>query len=156
MSPEETFYLYVDLFNYISKKIGRPIKFKQKQTYMEVNKMLKNNEIDIAFICSGAYISNTNDFKLFAVPLYHNRPYYQAYIIANIHSGINSLVDFYGKSFAFSDRLSLTGKLYPIKRVKELGFVPKTFFSKIIYSGAHDISIKLVEKKLLMELLLIV
>ena len=150
LSPSETFIYYEKLFNYIAKKINRPIEFKQRRTYEEVNTLLKNNQVDLAFICSGAYIDmdNKSIAELIAIPVCDGIPQYSAYILVNNSSGIEKFEDLRGKSFAFVDELSNTGKLYAEKRVKELNSTPEKYFKKIIYSNAHDISIQFVAKKI--------
>lgn len=111
--------------------------------------MLANHEVDIAFICSGAYVLNKGNCDILAVPVCNGLPYYQAYIIVNESSGINSFIGLKGKSFAFSDPLSNTGKLYPEYRLKEMFDASSdVFFSSTIFSNAHDISIQLVSKKI--------
>ena len=56
ISPRETFSYYEDLLKYVSHKIDYKLEFKQRKTYQEVNRLIENNEVDLAFICSGAYI----------------------------------------------------------------------------------------------------
>ncbi len=148
VSPRETFIYYEELLDYISKKVNSPIEMKQRKTYSEVNQMLLNNEVDMAFICSGAYIkiNETNQVELLAIPVCNGKPYYQAYIITNNQSGIEKFDDLEGKSFAFTDPLSNTGKLYAEKRLHELNLSSETFFSSTMYTHAHDISIQLVSK----------
>lgn len=147
ISPSETFRYYKELFDYIAVEVGRPINFKQKKTYKEVNDMLLSNKVDIAFICSGAYIGVSNDVDLLVAPVCDGRPYYQAYVIAYKSPDIESFADFKNKSFAFTDPMSNTGKLYALKRVKEIDSSGNIFFSKTIYTHSHDMSIQMVSKK---------
>lgn len=147
ISPKETYYLYKDLFNYTSEKINIPIKIYQRKTYLEANELLSQNSVDIGFVCTGAYLKNKSNCELLAIPVFNNRPYYQAYIIANKKNKLNSINDLKQKTFAFTDPLSNTGKLYPEKRIKELfNIEADLFFKSITYSGSHDISIQLVSK----------
>ena len=148
ISPKETFKYYEDLFNYISNKIDYEVEFKQRRTYQEVNALLAHNEVDLAFICSGAYVieKENSNIEILAVPVCDGKPLYQAYIIVSDDSGIEKYDDLQGRSFAFTDPLSNTGKLYAEKRCKELGFRSQDFFSDILYSNAHDISMQLVAK----------
>ncbi len=52
ISPKETFSYYEELIKYVGDKLNIPIEFKQRKTYREVNEMLSNKEVDLAFICS--------------------------------------------------------------------------------------------------------
>ncbi len=150
ITPQETFIYYRDLFNYISKELNYEVEFKQRKTYEETNDLIEKNEVDLAFICSLAYViaKENNTAELLAMPLFNGKPTYQAYIITHKSSGIENFEQFEGKNFAFTDPLSNSGKLYAEKRIKELGFDLDSFFDKSMYSHAHDASIQLVSKKI--------
>jgi len=147
-SPRETFTHYSELIEYLSEKLGKTILIKQKKTYDEVNELLKNGEVDFAFICSGAYVglSQKKDVNLLVAPVINDKTYYQAYIISKKNPTINSFADLKDKSFAFTDPLSNTGYSYPKKLLKELKTNKGLFFSKTIYTYGHDISIHMVNR----------
>ncbi|RLD65150.1 MAG: phosphate/phosphite/phosphonate ABC transporter substrate-binding protein [Bacteroidetes bacterium] len=147
-SPKETYTYYHDLVDYISKKIDRPIYIRQKETYVEVNEMLEKSEVDFAFICSGAYAEESlnGKTKLMVVPVVNERTTYQAYIITHKDSKINKFSDFKNKSFAFTDPLSTTGRLYPLSKLNRLGETESDFFLKTVYTYGHDISIQMVNR----------
>lgn len=147
-SPRETFNYYHNLIDFISEKIDRPIYFKQKKTYKEVNDLLENGEVDFAFICSGAYVEEMKKgkIKLLVAPKINNQTYYQAYIITGINSGLNSFMELEASSFAYTDPLSNTGYLYPRKLLQNLNATEEEFFSKTIYTYGHDISIQMVNR----------
>ena len=150
ISPVETFNLYKDLIDYISKKMGVAIEFKQRKTYGEVNDLLEKKQLDFAFICTGAYWEAKKKFPLeiLVVPVVNGKPTYQSYIIVNKESGINSFDELEGKSFAFTDPLSNSGFKYVdgLMRNKKLNI--DNFFSKTIYTYAHDYSIQAVSRKI--------
>lgn len=150
ITPQETFMYYRDLFDYISEKLNYEVEFKQRKTYEEVNNLLESNEVDLAFICSLAYViaEDKNTVELLAMPIFNGKPFYQAYIIVHKSSSIENFQQLKGKSFAYTDPLSNTGRLYGEKRIKELGYKLDTYFSKTMYSNAHDASIQLVSKKI--------
>jgi phosphonate transport system substrate-binding protein len=150
ISPIETFNLYKDLIDYISSKLGVPIEFKQRKTYSEVNELLKENKLDFAFICTGAYLKARNKMpiEILVVPVVEGKPYYKAYVIVNEESNINSIDELQGKSFAFTDPLSNTGYDYIINILKERKSNPEKFFSKTIFTYAHDYSIQAVKRKI--------
>ncbi len=147
-SPRETFTYYSQLIKYLSDKIGKTILIKQKKTYDEVNELLKNGEVDFAFICSGAYVglSQKKDVDLLVAPVINGKSYYQAYIISNKNLKIEKFEDLKDFSFAFTDPLSNTGYFYPKKLLKELETNKNLFFSKTVYTYGHDISIHMVNK----------
>ena len=150
-SPKETIYYYHDLINYISDKIGYPIYIKQKKTYEEVNTLIDNNEVDFAFICSGAFAEQykKHKVKLLVAPQINNKTSYNAYIITHKRSGVSNFSEFDNKSFAFTDPLSNTGRLYPLKKLGLLKQNETDFFMKTIYTYGHDISIQMVNREII-------
>jgi len=148
VSPRETLRYYEDLVHYISRKIGRPIKINQKKTYKEVNDQLKQRQIDAAFICSGAFVEAKSRFpiEIIAVPVVNGKNTYNADVIVRKNSPIRRFEDLRGKTFAFTDPLSNTGRLYAVERVRELHSTPGKFFSKVIYTHGHDYSIQAVAR----------
>ncbi len=150
-SPKETINYYHDLVDYISDKVGYPIYIKQKKTYEEVNTLIENEEVDFAFICSGAFAEQykKHKVKLLVAPQINNKTLYNAYIITHKRSGVTEFKEFDNKSFAFTDPLSNTGRLYPLKKVNLLKKSESDFFMKTIYTYGHDISIQMVNREII-------
>jgi phosphonate transport system substrate-binding protein len=150
ISPEDTFSYYNKVFEYLSTQINRSILFKQRKTYQEVNNLLRLQELDFAFICSGAYVEAKRDFnaEILVVPQIRGKTNYYAYIIVRNDSGINNFMDLRGKRFAFTDRLSNTGCLYPLYLVAQIGQSPEVFFQDSLFTYAHDQSIHAVENRI--------
>ena len=63
---------------------------------------------------------------------------YWSVIITRNDSGINKLADLKGKKFAYGDAASTSGTIYPKHLIRTSGYDPETFFSNVIYAGAHD------------------
>jgi phosphate/phosphite/phosphonate ABC transporter binding protein len=148
ISPKETRIYYQDLFTFMSKKLNYSIEFLQRKTYKEVNDLLVNNEVDLAIICSGAYIdkSANNKIEILTVPVVDGKPYYQSFIIVNKDSKINTFSELNNKKFAYTDPISNTGTLYAKWLIKNMDKNVDCYFSNTVYSYAHDISMQLVAK----------
>lgn len=146
ISPKETFTYYEALMRFVSARLGVPVEMKQRKTYQEVNDMLVDGQIELAFICSGAYVESplNSRVEILAVPVVHGEPTYRAYVIVHENYSAQTFADLKGVSFAFTDPLSNTGYTYAVKRVKQLGSSVETFFSKTLFTHAHDYSIQLV------------
>jgi phosphonate transport system substrate-binding protein len=149
LSPKESFVYYRELFDYIGSKLQVKVEFRQRMSYQEVNQLLEQNLVDIAFICTGAYVDGQGGFDLLVAPVKNNNTYYQAYIITNVESGINSFDELRKRSFAFTDPISNTGSFYPKSLLSRLGESPEHFFSSVINTGSHDLSIQMVSRNLL-------
>ncbi|NOY58438.1 MAG: phosphate/phosphite/phosphonate ABC transporter substrate-binding protein [Calditrichaeota bacterium] len=150
ISPKETFTYYQDLMAYLSEKMGYDIQFRQRKTYKEVNDMLRENQLDFAFICSGAYVRAVRQFPLeiLVVPVVNGEPFYHSYIIVHKDSEINSVSQLRGRSFAFTDPFSNSGYLYMADLLKKMGETPESFFQRTIFTYAHDYSIQAVSRKI--------
>jgi phosphonate transport system substrate-binding protein len=149
-SPRETFAYYKEMFKYIEAQTGMKVVMIQRKTYEEINRLSKSNQVDLAFICSGGYVYGLADssFNLLVIPERNGLKKYQSYIITHKNSGISTLEDLKEKRFAFTDPMSTAGKIYPTKRLKDLGTSPSEFFASYTYTYAHDNSIQLVAKQM--------
>jgi len=143
-SPVTTMSGYGDFINYISKKTGMKVLLKQRRKYAEINELLKSGEAQFALTCTGAFLSGKYDFglELLAVPVVDGETSYNSYIIVHQESGIKSFDELKGKVFAFTDPLSLSGRLYPLYLLNQLKSKPETFFEKTFYTSSHEKSIE--------------
>lgn len=146
ISPQNTYRYYVDLVNLIAQRMNRDVEFVQKKTYAQVNEMLKRNALDLAFVCSGPYVSGRDEFgmQLVAVPVCHGEKVYYSYFIASAKSGIGSFDDFRGKTFVFTDPLSNSGYMVPTYYLALRGESPESYFGKTFFTNSHDNSIQAV------------
>ena len=150
MSAQETVVYYHQLLEYIADKLGRQIQLVQRKTYGEINELIGMGQIDLAFICSGPYAGGKEKFgfEALAMPRVRGSHLYQAYLIVNKDSPFQKLDDLRGKSFAFTDPESNTGKLVPTYWLNKTGAKAEDFFGKTIYTYSHDNSIRAVAMSL--------
>ena len=145
-SPTITMETYQDLVAYLSRHLGEKVVLKQRRTYEEVNRLLQSGEADFGHVCTGAFLAGRKAFglKLLAIPVIHGHPYYQAYIIVNHEGPYKKLEDLKGRTFAFTDPLSLTGRIYVLARLREMRTSPDKFFRRVFFTYGHQKSIELV------------
>jgi phosphonate transport system substrate-binding protein len=150
ISPKETFDLYRQLLAYLGRKLDQDLEFVQRKTYAEIDELLKKGEIDLAFICSGPYVTGREKFGFepLAVPEVHGTHFYRSYLIVNKESPFHRLEELKGHTFAFTDPDSNTGRLVPTYWLAEMHEQPETFFSRIVYTYSHDNSIMAVARNL--------
>lgn len=150
ITPEESFVYYKAMLDYIGKKLKRPVEYVERKTYAEVNDLIEKRKIDFAFVCSGPYVEGKRKFgmELLAAPVAYGESVYYSYIIVHKESPLRDFTELRGKSFAFTDPNSNTGCLVPKYELSEIGETPDSFFSKYIFTYAHDKSIKAVAQKL--------
>jgi len=137
---------YQSLVRYLEKKLGEQVVLVQRRTYEETNELLARNGVDMAFICTGAYLDGMKkkEMKLLAVPCINGKTTYRALFIVASSSRYRSFDDLSGKVFAFTDPLSNTGYLYPLSYMKSRGLRPETYFSRTLFTYSHDRSIRAV------------
>lgn len=150
ITPRSGYAYYRDFFDYLAKKIGVPINVVDREDYAEINRLLEREQLDAAFVCSGPYVDGKKDFglELLAIPEAYGQTVYYSYIIVPQDSTAASLRDLRGKTFAFTDPQSNSGKLVPTYMLAKMHEIPDIFFRKYIFSGSHDNSIKAVAQKL--------
>jgi phosphonate transport system substrate-binding protein len=146
ITPKEGMGYYRDFLRYIQEKIGTKVEYVDREGYAEINDMLKNGQLEAAFVCSGPYVDGHAQFglELLAAPQAYGAPVYYSYIIVPKESPVTSFAGLRGKRFAFSDPLSNSGKLVPTYMLARMNETPESFFKEFIYTKSHDRSIKAV------------
>ncbi len=150
ISPRGTVEGYTPLLDYLAQHTGRSVRLIQRKTYAEVNDLVRDGGVDLAFICTGAYVQGRREFAmdLLAVPQVDGQTVYYSYIIVPADSPARRLIDLRDKVFAFTDPMSNTGRLMPIYLLWQIGETPQKFFRRTIYTFSHDNSIQAVAKGL--------
>ena len=150
ISAKETFVYYQDILQYLGRKINFEIQLVQRKTYQEVNELLLNNKIDLAFICSGPYALEKEKYEFDAIvtPIVRGNPFYQSYLIVHKDSQFFELEDLRNHSFAFSDPNSNSGSLVPNYWLHTMKERPESFFRSTNFTYSHDNSILTVAKSL--------
>ncbi len=140
ISPQGTLASYEPLLAYLSQRLGRPIQLVQRRTYAEVNDLIRRREVDLAFICTRAYVLGRRDFglELLAIPQVQGETVYYSRLIVRADLPIETLDDLRNTVFAFTDPLSTTGYLYPNVLVGRLGETPTSFFRHTFFTYSHD------------------
>lgn len=150
ITPREGFIYYNQLKDYIEKHLGQPVQMVDRGNYEEMNRLLETGDIDAAFVCAGPYVDGKERFgmQLLAMPLVKGKPVYHSYIIVPTDSPARRLEDLRGKTFAFTDPKSNSGKLVPTYMLAKMKETPQRFFSRVEYTYGHDNSIRAVAEKL--------
>ncbi len=140
ISPTGTLENYSALVDYLEKKLGRPVELVQRRTYAETNELIRRGEVDVAFVCTNAYVLGHDTFgmQLLVAPVVDGETTYYSLLVVPAESSARSMADLRGKVFAFTDPLSTTGRLYPTKLVEQLGETPESFFARTFYTYSHD------------------
>jgi phosphonate transport system substrate-binding protein len=132
----------------LGKLIGMPVRVTVASDYAAVIEALRNRSADLAFVHPGGYVLASREAKarIVAKNLWHGKSSFTARIYVRRDSGIKTVEDLRGKTIAFVDPASSSGYVYPMVLLIRRGLVtnrdPKTFFKEVVFSGAHDASMR--------------
>ncbi len=143
VAPEKSLQLYQGFVDYLAEKTNRQPVFLQRQTYSEVNDLVRYRRCDLAFVCTYAFVRGEREFgmEILAAPQIDGAINYYSFIIARKGSSADSLLDLQGKRFGSADIMSNSGWLYPALWLKENGKDAKSFFGAHVITGSHDQSV---------------
>ena len=138
---------YTPFANYMAKKTGLasyPVSV--APSYVGVIQALKSDQIDCAYLNPLSYVLAVDQFRdtpehlvPIGMPFYHNDLMYKGDIFVRTDSGIKSMKDFRGRSFAFADITSTSGYLYPAGMMKEAGLDPTKDVKAVNISGGGNV-----------------
>jgi len=145
-SPAQTLVHFAEFREYLEKKLGTNVQLKQRRTYEEINTLLDDASVQMAFTCTGGYLAGRKSFGLevLAVPVVDGKTAYRSYIITGKNNPATTLEELQGQVFAFTDPLSLSGRIYPVATLNGHGHLTKDFFKRTFYTESHDKSIEAV------------
>jgi phosphonate transport system substrate-binding protein len=112
---------------------------------------LRSKRLDVAYLGPFSYVLGTTvaDIEAFAVAETKKagRSFYHSVVIAHKDSGIKTVNDLKGKTFAFVDPSSTSGHLFPKSGLMKAGLNTDKDFSRVIFSGSHDSNAIAVQNK---------
>jgi phosphonate transport system substrate-binding protein len=127
---------YRPLAAYLAAKLGRTVELRTVDTWEGLAKSLANGETDLALMGPWGYVlaNHVAGAQVVSTIEYDGKPEYFAIMITHPDSGIKSMADLKGKTFAFGDKGSTSGYLIPLHHFMTQGIDPDTYFSKVLYT----------------------
>jgi phosphonate transport system substrate-binding protein len=127
---------YRPLAEHLAKRLGRPVELRTVDTWEGLAKSLSSGETDLALMGPWGYVlaNHIAGAQVISTILYDGKPEYFAIIVTHPESGIKSLADLKGRTFAFGDKGSTSGYLIPFHHFQKQGIEPEKFFSKVLYT----------------------
>ena len=141
---------YRPLAEYIGKQMGREVKLYTVDTWEGLAKSLANGETDIALMGPwGSVLANhAAGAQAVSTILYDNKPEYFAIMVTHPKSGIKSIADLKGKTFAFGDKGSTSGFLIPNHHFQKNGIDINTYLGKYINTKHQAIELQVTRGEL--------
>ena len=150
------FWFYKAVAAYLSRVLGVETHIVQSRYDPLSDPVMLQDQLDVAFICGLPFVElsqvNSSQLKVLVAPVmqasrYQDRPVYFSDIIVNAESNINFFDDLAGKTLCYNDPGSNSGYNLVRQRLMQSKHL-SSFFGKVIPSGSHQRSIKLVVEQL--------
>ena len=134
---------YGPFANFIGRKCG----FAKSEVfvtpeYAGVLQALKSDQIDCAYLNPMSYVLAAQEFRdspqhlvPIAIPSVYHKLTYRGIVFVRTDSGITNIAGLRGRSFAFGDRTSTSGYLYPASMMKQVGIDPNADVKGVNMSG---------------------
>jgi phosphonate transport system substrate-binding protein len=145
-APTELLRKFAPLGKYLEAEIGMPVEFFPVTDYAAVVEGLAAKKLDLAWLGGFTFVQariKTGN----AIPIVQraeDEKFVSRFITAQ-DSGINSLADLKGKTFAFGSVSSTSGHLMPRYFLLQATIDPDKDFKSVAFSGAHDATAAWVE-----------
>lgn len=137
--------------NDMAKTAGPIVEILTKATGMRVQPFLATDysgvisamqvgKVDVAFFPPAAFVmaEKKAGAQVILKSQFHGKAQYYSAIITRQDSGIKSLKDLRGRTFAFVDPTSASGAIYPKAMLMDAGLNPERDFSRMLYANGHD------------------
>lgn len=149
MTVTATIKQYQPIVDYLNRRLNINAQLMPQKDYVTVLEKMKNNEIDAGIM--GSLICYRAIKEIRAIPL--ARPEmagdstYEGVVFVRKDSGIKDIYGLKGKVFAYVDRYTSAGYVYPKFLLKEKGYGTDRFFKEAVFAGKHDAAVLMVLNK---------
>jgi phosphonate transport system substrate-binding protein len=127
---------YRPLAQHLAQRLGRAVELRTVDSWEGLAKSLANGETDIALMGPWGYVlaNHVAGAQVVSTIEYDGKPEYFAIIVTHPDSGVQTMADLKGKTFAFGDKGSTSGYLIPLHHFMTQGIDPDKYFSKVLYT----------------------
>jgi phosphonate transport system substrate-binding protein len=146
-NPTELMRIYTPFAEYLAKELGMRVQFTPVVDYAATVEGLAAKKLDLVWyggFTSVQAVRRTNGTAKRLV-LRQEDAEFKSVFVARPDSGIKSLGDLKGKTFAFGSVSSTSGHLMPRSFLLQAGVNPEKDMKQVAYSGAHDATVLWVE-----------
>ena len=132
------------LIAYLAREVNRDVRLLVTKSYEELADKVQAGSLDIGFFNAVLYVRLKQRYPQLQYLVTaqsrqggRNTAYYFSWLITRKDSGISKVKHFRGKTFAFSNKYSASGYIYPLGYFHWRGIVPEDFFARIVFAGTH-------------------
>lgn len=132
------------LKDYLTREMGGSVNLLIPTNYNATVEALGNGSLDFAYLGGLTYLKARKQYGVIPLVQRTSDLEFHSLFITGTNSGIKSLADLKGKSFAFGDINSTSGHLMPYLELKQAG-INVDGDLKFRYTGSHPATAKAVE-----------
>ncbi len=125
------------LVKYLEKETGSRIELVVPTNYAAVVEAIANDTVDIAYLGGFTFVQASRRAGVLPLVQRERDQNFHSVFITQPRSGINTLADLKGHSFAFGDVNSTSGHLMPAYYMRAAN-VDQGLIAKALYTGGHD------------------
>ncbi len=125
------------LVSYLERKTGAKVRMTIPTNYAAVVEAIANDQVDIAYFGGFTYVQAVRRAGVIPLVQRDQDQNFHSLFITQSDSGIRSLADLKGHSFAFGDVNSTSGHLMPEYFMRQ-ATVDADVINKAVYTGGHD------------------
>jgi phosphonate transport system substrate-binding protein len=146
LTVTETIRQYQPVVDYLNKKLNIDGQLMPQKDYLTVLEKMRDGELDAGIF--GSLLCYRATKEIGALPL--ARPEiggdstYEGLVFARKDSRIKDIDGLKGKIFAYVDRNTSAGYVYPRALLKEKGYDTDKFFKEAVLAGKHDAAVLMV------------
>ena len=124
----------------LEKETGLIIRSAVATSYAAAVEAMGAGKVDVGWLATFSYVLAKEKYnvELLLIVSRFGSPMYRGQIVVRADSGIKSLSDLKGKSFAYVDAASTSGHLFAKTLFLTNGYNPDTFFSRSLFAGSHN------------------
>jgi phosphonate transport system substrate-binding protein len=135
---------FAPVIKHLSDELGRPVKLMVVPND-ELGAKIQTGEIHVAQFGAALYVVTKREYpklKYLATAQTtkagKKRSLYFSWFITHKDSDVKKMVDLKGKTFAFVNKTSSSGYVYPRAYLKTRNIVPENYFKAVLFAGSHE------------------
>ena len=125
----------------MEKKLGVPVEMIVTSDYSGTIEAMRSKHVEVAWLGPFSYvlasIVGNAEAIVGGIRKSTGKMAYKSIIVTREDTGIKTIEDLRGRSFAFLDPASTSGYLVPMNMLKNIGIDPKKDFKNVIFAGSH-------------------
>ncbi|MSP92237.1 MAG: phosphate/phosphite/phosphonate ABC transporter substrate-binding protein [Myxococcales bacterium] len=146
-APGEIRQQFSKLAEHMSTTLRVPVEIVPAREYGDLIAQVEAGQVDLALFSPLSYViarRRMPDLRLLARTLTYGAPAYSSFIIVRTRDPARQLADLRRRSFAYVDKLSTAGFLFPYDAFLSQGLDPRRDLGQLVEAGTHERAVELV------------